>query len=62
MVMRNLNGDLKNGTRLIVDGVSARGVRVVEPPVYKGPGFAYGDESFKRVHYISCIMYRRNKR
>ena len=38
MLMRNLNGDLKDGTRLIVDRVSARSVRAVEPLVYKGPG------------------------
>ena len=51
---------------LIVDCVSARSVRVVEPPVHKGPGFAYGDESFKRVHYVPRIMFRwyikRNRR
>ena len=31
MVMRNLNADLKNGTRVILNHVSARRVRVVEP-------------------------------
>ena len=33
-------------------------MRVVESPVYKGPGFAHGNESFKRVHYIPCIMLK----
>ena len=49
MVKRNLNADLKLGTRLIVD-VSARSVRVVESPVYEGPGFACGDESACALH------------
>ena len=45
MVLRNLNADLKIGTRLIVDRVSARNLRVVESPVCEGRGFVYGDES-----------------
>ena len=50
MVMRNLNADLKFGTRLIVDRVSARSVRVVQSPVYEGSGFACGDESACALH------------
>ena len=33
-------------------------MRVVELPVYKGPGFAYDNESFKRVHHIPRIMLK----
>ena len=66
MMVRNLNDDLKNGTRVIVNRLSVRSVRVVEPSVYQGPGFAYGDESFKHVHYIPRIMFKwqikRNRR
>ena len=57
---------IKSGIRLNVDRVSVCSVRVVEPPVYKGPGFVHGDQAFNRVHYIPRIMFRwyikRNRR
>jgi hypothetical protein len=58
MVMRNLNADLKNGTRVIVDSVSGRSVRVVEPCAYLGPGGVYGDASRKYVHFIPRILFQ----
>ena len=56
MVMRNLNADLKFGTRLIVDRVSTRSVRVIQSPVYEGPGFAYGDESACALHPLHHVQ------
>ena len=49
-VMRNLNADLNSGTRSIVHRVSARSVRMVESPVYEGPGFACNDKSACALH------------
>ena len=57
-VMRNLNTDLNSGTRLFVHRVSARSVRVVESPVYEGPGFACNDESDCAPHPASSSSGR----
>ena len=63
MVMRNLNADLKFGTRFIVDRVSARSVRVIQSCT---KARASHTVTSPRVHYIPCIMskwqIKRNRR
>ena len=58
MVIRNLNADLSTGTRLFVDRMSACSVRVVDSPVYKGPGFAYSGECVCTTSPASCSSGR----
>ena len=58
MIMRNLSPKLMNGTRVIVDRVGPRTVRVVEPGAFVGLGHEYAGAAADAVHYIPRILFK----
>ena len=57
MIVRNLNAQLMNGTRVFVDHVGTRAVRVVDPRVYAGHDHLYGGGELHALHFIPRILF-----
>lgn len=57
MIVRNLNAQLMNGTRVVVDHVGTRAVRVVDPRVCAGHDHLCGGGDLHALHFIPRILF-----